>query len=517
MIKGLVVYKKSKSYKYFELYKKFKKGYYVLVAAETNPRFMNPQDVCRILAKAPIEGNDSEEVKGKLYDIATATEGDEVGAIISFKYTPKTITYNITDGQYFISDVERLSYTYDVPQDEIDVLYTKISQERVVIGLSVEGSTEHPAKEYLGQIYSAKYGKWNDKKSDDKPSLKDQIIKFLEKTSYMEFHNVIAKRVLGQPALYNVTLGVYTYLKSIAEGRKDKANILLAGGSGTGKTETFRAMKDYFADEIPTLPILQFDASSLTSSGYKGDSPDTIMQKIAEAKTDGIAIMYVDEIDKRLGREVGSSGFNYNAATQSELLTMVEGYRYNKSALSADTSNTLFIFGGSFEDIRKKRAVKTVHIGFNQESEYGKGHSMDITRDEIIGNGALIELVGRLPILVNYHALDAKTMQTIIDRKVAKVGEMLGVSVNISESYKEQLVGISESKFGARTLETAIFEPAFNAYSEAMQSGLNNDEFVINLLSANKYEIEKKVIEKPKDKCKVYFIDDHGEIGIDAC
>ena len=50
MIKGLVVYKKSKSYKYFELYKKFKKGYYVLVAAETNPRFMNPQDVCRILA-----------------------------------------------------------------------------------------------------------------------------------------------------------------------------------------------------------------------------------------------------------------------------------------------------------------------------------------------------------------------------------------------------------------------------------------------------------------------------------
>ena len=331
-------------------------------------------------------------------------------------------------------------------------------------------------KELLEEYKSTEVGKTLDEKK--------KISDWLQKTSYSKFHISIANRVLGQPSLSLITVAVYTYLKSLAEDNPHKVGILLAGSSGTGKTETFRALRDYFREVLPFLGFVLYDATSLTASGFKGNDVSFILKKVKEANSNGFCIAFIDEFDKKMCHELSSNGFDYNAALQSEFLTILEG-----GNSECNTSNTLFILAGSFEKIRKEKENKRREIGFGENDEDNRNCHAPITREEILENGALYELIGRLPVLVNYGPLDNSSISEILQRKVDGISKTLGISITLDDAFKEDIiVQAKSSKMGARIFDQKIYEPAFLGFLEANQKGypletttimLNSDGYTI--------------------------------------
>ena len=96
-------------------------------------------------------------------------------------------------------------------------------------------------------------------------------------TSYKSFRGEIARRVKGQQELDKVLINVYNYFENIHKGEKTKNNILIAAPSGCGKTETFRALREYFKTAIPGLPIGQIDMTSITEEGFKGSDTKAVI------------------------------------------------------------------------------------------------------------------------------------------------------------------------------------------------------------------------------------------------
>lgn len=295
---------------------------------------------------------------------------------------------------------------------------------------------------------------------------------FTKTTKYVDFHNAIAARVLGQAELYKVTAAVYLFLMAMDNGEKIHPNVLIAGESGSGKTETFRALKEYFGEHVPQLCITMFDATQFTGAGYKGSNTAEIFDRLSEEGAGGHAIVYIDEFDKKLIPDVGSRGVDYNAMVQSELLSMMEGNTIKRGNKTVDFSKVMFILGGSFSNIRNTRASEKI-AGFGDLNKPAATFD-PITRDEIIDAGAMYELLGRIQVFANYRPLDDSARRMIIERKIRETSVMVGLPIAASDNYINKLVSMSElSRFGCRVIDQRVYEDVVKQYHETMLNECN--------------------------------------------
>lgn len=136
-------------------------------------------------------------------------------------------------------------------------------------------------------------------------------------------------RIQGQgKELKKAVYAVYKYLQSVAKGEPFYAdNWMLIGISGSGKTEFFRAIRDFFKLYDIPVSVVQIDLSNVTETGFKGAEPNSIPQRVIEENpnTRGVGICFLDEADKKCVASYGSNNVNVNAAVQANLLTMIEG------------------------------------------------------------------------------------------------------------------------------------------------------------------------------------------------
>jgi len=131
--------------------------------------------------------------------------------------------------------------------------------------------------------------------------VRNDIAEWLQNTTYNDFHDCIAERVVGQEQLADLTLIAYCYLRSMAYHQPVSYNTILAAPSGSGKTETYRALRDYFKSEIPGFSINIFDVTKLTATGYRGaDVTDILAPYYRKKERKAIGICFLDEIDKKM-------------------------------------------------------------------------------------------------------------------------------------------------------------------------------------------------------------------------
>ena len=331
-----------------------------------------------------------------------------------------------------------------------------------------------------------------------------------------EMLNYVLGRIKGQDnEIRRAVYIVYEYLKSIASGKPmHSVSWIITAPSGSGKTEFYRSIRDFFKEKKIPVPVIQYDLSRITETGFKGAESSEILKLAYKVNgTSGYAIFFLDEADKRFIPSYSSNGQDANRAVQAELLTMVEGtirsIDENEPSMTFDTNKTMFVFMGAFQDLREKKAVRTAvrttPIGFTGGSENASSESgrysgryvdyfySDLSIEDMIEYGMLEELAGRITRVVNFHLIEESKMRKLIKLKAEEISKEAGVITEFSRNAYDELFAQAYTNLGVRRPMNIIRGCIQDALAKIVfdQSPAENDEYIIRVDS---------VYEQPKIK-----------------
>jgi len=319
--------------------------------------------------------------------------------------------------------------------------------------------------------------------TEDDGSNREELQKLQEYLSdpncYKNLCRDLSARVLGQTKLGDFCCAIFAFLKSVAAGTPRKHNILLAGPSGSGKSELCRALKDALKDH--GVDVVMVDSSSITESGFKGTEPYELFRPFIDKKRKApIGILVADELDKRIKPSCDSTGRNANRAVLEQLLVALEGGCIPAGkGNELDTSNILIIGAGAFSYVREERAEEKV-IGFahdDAQKELAKCRNAyyELTLQDIQQAGAFPEFLGRFDTIVQMRALGKNDFHTLLMRHVDKLQNDQHCKIVLSAEYEDAAFErFLVSPMGCRSIYSELWGKLLPHFHEINMNAYDN-------------------------------------------
>lgn len=289
-----------------------------------------------------------------------------------------------------------------------------------------------------------------------------------------ELEALIRKSVVGQDdGVRMVATALAAHLARTEHNEKRlgppfrKDNLLIAGPTGSGKTESIRAV--IRECDLP-IPVAVISTNNLTTSGYKGKSVETILQdlyvdayriinsdiykyvgdeyegdelkrKASEAaiRLANKGIIILDEADKiRVDPRDSRDDTFFQRNLQQQLLKLIEGgtgFGESPELSKIDTTDILFILCGAFsglDEITRRRLnpgpgpERKKRIGFLDDSGNPGGNpdpaplkeltagELAPSTEDLVEYGFIPELVGRITFRCRYNPITADILYNIL-------------------------------------------------------------------------------------------------------
>ena len=473
---------------------------------KTNKEISDEDFLLLLLAEGDRIGRSIEKIDKKTFggysviinDKFNNLEIDNSVALLAFNNTPSNARAEASFGGSDKKNVRIPVYNgklndigIDVDIDTLNAMYAKFKDEKPIVKNSPVSTSNKTIKKKERETI----------KPEDIGPIKEEI----------------KKKIINQDrAIDSVLNNIYFNQRYIETGDKDllrnKANILLDGSTGTGKT--------FIIEEVTNklnLPVFITGITNYSSVGYKGADLVNVLAKLME-KADGDlelaerGIVAFDEFDK-LGTS-SDNDISMRKAIQQELLSFISGTRidvdYKGRVYNFDTSKLTIIAVGAFTNLRErkieeneKKANPTMGFVDNKKSNYERVYKIE--KDDYVKEGLERELVGRFSCLTHTNDLSVDDLVDILNKSISSpinglrvTGNIMGCNIIISPEIIHDIAQMGyDTNTGARGLIEIV---------QSLKDVIANDLFLGN----KEIVVTKEHLEKTLNVHKRQYLERKG-------